>query len=169
MIDPAGTTRDSADQNLQAWLAGAEVEYEPGARPGEYVVQLPGEAKLRTTVSLLLSDRALTAVAFVVRQPDENHIEFYRWLLTRNTRLPGIAFALDLLGDVFLVGRLPLAAVTEQAVDELLGTLLGAADTSFNELLALGFRSSIEREWRWRLDRGEPTHNLEPFRHLLNP
>lgn len=171
MIDPARTTRHSAEQNLQAWLAGAgaEVEYQPGARPGEYVVQLPGEAKLRTTVSLLLSDRALTAVAFVVRQPDENHAEFYRWLLARNTRLPGIAFALDLLGDVYLVGRLPLAAVTEQAVDELLGALLGAADSSFNELLALGFRSSIEREWHWRLDRGEPTTNLDPFRHLLEP
>ena len=57
MIDPTRTTRHSAEKNLQAWLAGAgaEVEYEPGARPGQYVVQLPGEAKLRTTVSLLLS------------------------------------------------------------------------------------------------------------------
>jgi hypothetical protein len=156
-----------AEQALRDWLAGSEVEFEPGARPGEYVVQLPGEAKLRTTVSLLVGDRALTAAAFVVRQPDENHAEFYRWLLTRNTRLPGIAFALDRLGDVFLVGRLPVRAVTEEAVDELLGALLTAADSSFNELLGLGFRSSIEREWRWRLNRGEPTTNLAPFRHLL--
>jgi hypothetical protein len=133
------------------------------------VVQLPGEAKQSTTVSLIVGDRALSASAFVVRKPDENHEQFYRWLLTRNARLRGIAFALDRLGDVFLVGRLPLEGVTEDTVDQLLGGLLTVSDSSFNDLLALGFRSSIEREWKWRLDRGEPTHNLEAFRHLLEP
>jgi hypothetical protein len=161
--------REQAEQVLRGWLAESEVEHEPGARPGEFVLQLPGEAKLRTTVSLLVGDRALSASAFVVRQPDENHEAFYRWLLTRNARLPGIAFALDPLGDVYLVGRLPVEAVSAEAVDELLGALLNVSDSSFNELLALGFRSSIEREWRWRTERGEPTTNLDPFRHLLEP
>jgi hypothetical protein len=164
-----GDPRQQAEQALRDWLAEAGVASEPGERPGEHVLQLPGEAKLRTTVSLLLGDRAMTASAFVVRQPDENHQAFYRWLLTRNARLPGIAFALDRLGDVYLVGRLPIGAVTVGAVDDLLGALLGVADSSFNELLALGFRSSIEREWRWRTDRGEPTDNLAPFIHLLDP
>lgn len=159
--------REHADQVLRDWLKDSEVQHEPGARPGEYVVQLPGEKKLNTTVSLLLGDRALSASAFVVRKPDENHEQFYRWLLTRNARLRGIAFALDRLGDVYLVGRLPLEGVTAGTVDQLLGGLLAISDSSFNELLALGFRSSIEREWNWRIQRGEPTHNLEPFRHLL--
>jgi hypothetical protein len=141
----------------------------PGARSGEYVVELPGEAKLRTTVSLLVGDRALSASAFVMRRPDENFAEFYRWLLTRNSRLPGVAFALDPVGDVYLVGRVPLAAVSPDAVDELLGAMLATSDGSFNDLLALGFLSSMRREWAWRLDRGESTHNLEAFRHLLEP
>lgn len=161
--------RERAEQVLKDWLAASELAHEPGARPGEYVVQLPGEAKQNTTVSLIVGDRALSASAFVVRKPDENHEQFYRWLLTRNARLRGIAFALDRLGDVFLVGRLPLEGVTEDTVDQLLGGLLTVSDSSFNDLLALGFRSSIEREWKWRLDRGEPTHNLEAFRHLLEP
>lgn len=159
--------REQADRVVRDWLVATEVEHEPGARAGEYVVQLPGDAKLRTTVSLIVGDRALSASAFVVRKPDENHEQFYRWLLTRNLRLRGFAFALDKLGDVFLVGRLPLEGVTPDTVDQLMGGLLAVADSSFNELLALGFRSSIEREWRWRTERGEPTHNLEPFRHLL--
>ena len=25
-----------------------------------------------------------------MRRPDENHADFYRWMLTRNTRLPGV-------------------------------------------------------------------------------
>jgi hypothetical protein len=152
---------------IEQWLAGADVAHEPGPRPGEYVVQLPGEAKLRTSVSLLVGDRGLSASAFVVRRPDENHEEFYRWMLTRNARLPGIAFALDRLGDVYLVGRLPIEAVTAQAVDDLLGAMLSTADSAFNDLLALGFLTSIRKEWAWRVSRGESTRNLEAFRHLL--
>jgi len=143
------------------------LEWEPGARPGEFVVQLPGEAKLRTTVSLMVGAQGLSVSAFVVRHPDENHEAFYRWLLTRNSRLPGIAFALDKLGDVYLVGRMPVEGVTTETVDRMLGALLSVADSSFNELLTLGFLESIKREWKWRLERGESTRNLEAFRSLL--
>ena len=151
---------------VEAWIADTEVPYEAGARRGEYVLQLPGEAKLRTTVSLVVGDRALKALAFVVRRPDENHEEFYRWLLTHNLRLPGAAFALDRLGDVYLVGRLPLDAVTVDGIDDLIGVVLATADSAFNDLLSLGFATSIRKEWAWRLSRGEPTCHLAAFEHL---
>jgi hypothetical protein len=160
--------REAAEVVVRAWLDASGLEHDVGARPGEYVVQLPGEAKLRTTVSLLVGDQGLSASAFVVRRPDENHEAFYRWLLTRNSRLPGIAFALDRVGDVFLVGRLPLAAVTDDSVDALLGAMLSTADAAFNDLLVLGFLSSMKREWAWRVSRGESTHNLDAFKHLLD-
>ena len=163
----AGFSRADAETAVRAWGEEAGVPVSAGARRGEYVVELPGEAKLRTTVSLLVGERALSASAFVLRRPDENHAAFYRWMLARNARMPGIAFALDALGDVYLVGRVPLPGVTSRTLDELLGALLTAADGSFNELLALGFLGSIRREWAWRVDRGEPTRNLEAFRHLL--
>ena len=156
-----------AESAVRSWLAAAELPWEAGARPGEYVVTLPGEAKLRTTVSLLVGERGLSVSAFVVRRPDENHEAFYRRLLSRNARLPGIAFALDAAGDVYLVGRLPAEGVTPDTVDALLGAVLATADGSFNDLLALGFLTSMRREWRWRVDRGEPTRNLEAFRSLL--
>jgi hypothetical protein len=152
---------------VRAWMEESGLEWEPGARPGEFVVQLPGEAKLRTTVSLMVGAQGLSVSAFVVRHPDENHEAFYRWLLTRNSRLPGIAFALDKLGDVYLVGRMPVEGVTTETVDRLLGALLSVADSSFNELLTLGFLESMKREWKWRVERGESTRNLEAFRSLL--
>ena len=158
----------SVEDAVRAWVDAAGVPWEAGARPGEYVVQLPGEAKLRTTVSLLAGRHGLSATAFVVRRPDENHDAFHRWLLTRNARLPGVAFALDAAGDVFLVARLPREGVTVESVDRLMGAMLGASDSSFNDLLALGFLSSMRREWQWRVDRGESTANLEAFRHLLD-
>jgi hypothetical protein len=166
-VSDSGSASGRALGVVRGWLESCGLDWEPGARPGEFVVQLPGEAKLRTTVSLLVGDRALSASAFVVRHPDENHEAFYRRLLTRNARLPGIAFALDRLGDVYLVGRLPLEGVTDETVDRLLGALLSVADSSFNELLAVGFLESMKREWRWRVERGESTRNLEAFRELL--
>ncbi len=153
---------------VRRWLEDSGLEWELGARSGEFVVQLPGEAKLRTTVSLLAGEAGLSASAFVVRRPDENHEAFYRRLLRRNVKLPGIAFALDEAGDVYLVGRLPADAVTADGVDRLLGAILATSDGSFNELLALGFLESMRREWRWRVERGESTRNLEAFKHLLD-
>lgn len=163
------TARGRAEAAVLAWVASSGVEHDLGARPGEHVVVLPGEAKLRTAVSLLVGDQALSASAFVIRRPDENHEGFYRWLLRRNLRLPGIAFALDRAGDVFVVGRVPVEAVTEDELDRLLGAVLTASDGAFNELLALGFLESMKREWAWRTERGESTRNLDAFRHLLEP
>lgn len=134
--------------------------------PGRFSVELPGERKLKTSCSLAVRDHSLVVNAFVARRPDENAEGVYRWLLERNARLPGIAFAIDGAGDVYLVGRLPLAAVAADEVDRLLGAVLDTADSSFNTLLELGFSTAIRREWEWRLARGESTRNLAAFEHL---
>ncbi|MEK8171426.1 YbjN domain-containing protein [Streptomyces sp. M19] len=133
---------------------------------GTYVVTLPGTRKLSTTCSLRVGRHSLSVNAFVVRRPDENHEAVHRWLLERNTRLYGMGYAIDRLGDIYLVGRLPLAAVTPQEVDRLLGTVLENADGSFNTLLEMGFASAIRKEYAWRTARGESTRNLEAFAHL---
>lgn len=160
--------RARAECVVLRWLEDSGLDWEAGTRPGEYVVQLPGEAKLRTTTSLLVGDHSLSVSAFVIRKPDENHAAVHRWLLERNARLQGVAFALDSLGDVYLVGRMPLAGVTSESVDSVLGAVLATSDESFNELLVMGFLSAMRKEWAWRVSRGEPVRNLEAFRHLLS-
>jgi hypothetical protein len=132
-----------------------------------FVAVLPGEHKLRTTCSLVVGRYSLSVNAFVVRHPDENEPAVHRWLLRQNAQHPGLAFGIDPLGDVYLVGQLPLGAVTVEQVDHLLGRVLDAADSSFNTLLELGFAESIRREWAWRVSRGEPLTNLEAFEHLI--
>lgn len=169
---PDAALRERAEAAVTDWLAALDpadgVQHEAGARPGEFVLQLPGEAKLRTTVSVLVGDRSLSVSAFVVRHPDENADGVHRWLLERNLRLHGVAFAIDGDGDVYLVGRIPLQGVTVDTLDELLGVVAHASDASFNELLALGFLTSMRKEWAWRVSRGESTRNLDAFRHLLD-
>ncbi|MEU1671940.1 YbjN domain-containing protein [Streptomyces roseifaciens] len=152
---------------LEQTFSEAGLEWESPA-DGTYVVKLPGTRKLSTTVSLVVGKHSLSVNAFVVRRPDENHEAVHRWLLERNTRLYGLGYALDRLGDVYLVGRLPLAAVTPDEVDRLLGTVLENADGSFNTLLEMGFATAIRKEYAWRTARGESTRNLEAFARLTS-
>lgn len=164
------TTAQGVQAVLDEWVSSAVedgVTTEPGTRTGETIVVLPGEKKLRTTVSVVVNGQGLLAMAFVVRNPDENHAGVHRWLLEHNLRTRLASFAIDEDGDVYLRAHLPLPAITTDVLDELFGEFLLLADGSFNELLALGFLESMKREWAWRISRGESTRNLEAFRHLL--
>lgn len=158
----------AACRAVEEALVEAELEWEnPAGSPRTYVVGLPGTRKLSTTCSLVVGRHTLSVNAFVVRRPDENHEAVYRWLLERNTRVYGVSYAIDGLGDVYLAGRLPLAAVTPPEVDRLLGAVVENADGSFNTLLELGFASAIRKEYAWRTSRGESTRNLDAFTHLI--
>jgi hypothetical protein len=137
--------------------------------PGTFVVTLPGVRKLSTTCSLVVGRHSVSVNAFVARHPDENHEAVYRWLLERNTRSRGVAFALDRLGDIYLVGRVPVDAVTPAAVDRILGAVLDEADGAFNTIVEMGFASAIRKEWAWRRSRGESTANLAAFKRLDAP
>lgn len=134
-----------------------------------YAVTLPGTHKLSTVCNLIVGEHALRIEAFVMRAPEERHEELWAWLLRRNARMYGVAFAIDAVGDVYLMGRTSLAAVTEDELDRLLGSVLTYADESFDAMLEIGYGSAIRREWAWRLSRGESTANLAAFRHLVEP
>ncbi|MEV7346102.1 YbjN domain-containing protein [Streptomyces sp. NPDC093544] len=154
-----------AAQVIEGVLKDAELDWE-SPEPGNYVVKLPGTRKLSTTVSLIAGRHSLSLNAFVIRHPDENEPAVHRWLLERNLKLYGVSYAVDSLGDIYVAGKLPLAAVTPDEIDRLLGSVLEAADGSFNTLLELGFASAIRKEYAWRVSRGESTRNLDAFTHL---
>ncbi|WP_448322171.1 YbjN domain-containing protein [Streptomyces sp. CO7] len=156
-----------AREVIEAFLRDAELEWE-SPEPGNYVVKLPGTQKLSTTVSLIAGRHSLSLNAFVIRHPDENEAGVHRWLLERNLKLYGVSYAVDPHGDVYVTARLPLASVTADGIDRLLGQVLEAADGAFNTLLEMGFASSIRKEYAWRVSRGESTRNLDAFAHLLD-
>jgi hypothetical protein len=87
--------------------------------------------------------------------------------MLKNAGMYGIAFATNELGDIFLVGRLPLFAVTDRELDRLVGSVLQYRDSSFLPLLELGFAIAIRRDWAWRVSRGESLANLDAFKHLV--
>jgi Putative bacterial sensory transduction regulator len=150
---------------LEAALGELGLGFE-SPRPGACLVRLTGEHKLATMTWLIAGTHSLHVEAFFCRQPDENHAEFYRFLLERNARMYGVHFALDPVGDVYLVGRLPLDAISADEVDRLLGCVLSYADETFDQALMLGFASAIRKEYAWRVKRGESLANLRAFGRL---
>ncbi|HEY5335764.1 MAG TPA: YbjN domain-containing protein [Mycobacteriales bacterium] len=138
-------------------------------RPRQYLVRLEGQHKLATMCWLVAGDHSLLVEAFVMRRPDEDHQRLYDLLLTRNSRMFGVAWAIDSIGDVFLVGRLPLSAISSEEIDRLLGSVLSYADETFDTMLEIGFGSSIRREWAWRAKNGESLANLQAFARFADP
>lgn len=155
-------------ETIAGYLDASEIDHErPDAHT--FVAVLPGEHRLKTNVSIVVGDHSVSINAFIVRNPDENHEAVYAWLLKRNRRMYGVSYAIDHLGDVYLVGKVALSSIDDFELDRLLGTILENSDGAFDYLLEMGFRTAIRREWQWRLSRGESTRNLAAFTHLAEP
>ena len=154
-------------QLIEETLRDREIEY---SRTGAdiFVVILPGERKLKTSVMLTVGKHGVRIESFVCRKPDENFEGVYKFLLRRNRRLYGVAYTLDNVGDIYLVGRAATHAITADELDRLFGQILEAVDADFNVLLELGFAESIRKEWKWRVSRGESLKNLRAFEHLVD-
>jgi len=130
-------------------------------------VTLAGERRHRTLVWLVVGAHHVLIESFVCRAPDENAEGVYRFLLQRNARLRSVAYALDAVGDIHLVGRLGRAQLTAAELDTVLGVVLSTSDADFNPILERGFAAAIRREWAWRTSRGDSVKNLTAFRHLI--
>lgn len=152
---------------VTSFLAAHELEFE-AIDDHSIAVVVPGEQKLWTTVSLSFGDTAVTVNAFVIRRPDENTEDVYRWLLERNKKMYGLAYSVDHLGDIYLTGRFPLYSIDDAELDRIFGAISEYSDGAFNLLLELGFATSIRKEWQWRTNAGLPTDNLKAFRHLID-
>lgn len=166
--DPAA----AALERLRRWLDETGIDHESGVRPGEVVARIPGERRLSTTVSVLVGRHSCAVSAFVCRKPDDDPAAVHEWLLRRNARAPGVAFAVDRLGDVYLMGRVPTSAVAgpdgDAVIDDLLGAVSRTVEESFDEILSLGFARAIRAEHAWRVARGLPLDNLAAFGRVLD-
>lgn len=152
-------------QTIADFLKSEEIDFEQEGK--SFLITLKGEKKLQTHCALIIGDHSLSINAFVIRKPDENEDQVHHWCMSKNASMYGLAFAINQLGDIYLVGRLPLDAVNAQELDRILGSVLQYSDSSFNPLLEIGFANAIRREWAWRLSRGESLSNLEAFAHLM--
>lgn len=120
-----------------------------------WIAQMSGEHKASIPIAVSLVGGHVEVEAFFMRRPQENQERFYEMLLRRNTRAYGVGFALDELGDVYLVGRRAQQGLDEDEMDRIVGSLLVEADGLFDAAVAVGFASYLEADRRWRAARTE--------------
>ena len=147
--------RAAAVAAVASFLAEAGLDAER-LGDGRWFVRLAGERKLGIGVHLAVGDRTLRVESFFLRAPEEQRERLYRDLLLRQATSYLLRFTLDEAGDVFLIGQVPLRAVTPEEVDRIVGTVLDVADAAYLPAVEVGFASSIaaEKAWRARLAEG---------------
>lgn len=133
---------------LDSWLAErlagndavVAVESDPGP-PARRFARLNGESKDVYSVWFTVRQRTLHVETFVIPAPEENADAFYAQLLRRNRSLYGLSFAIGEEEAIFLQAEVPLASVTAERLDELLGSIYETIERAFVPALSLGFAS----------------------------
>lgn len=141
--------QEGVRDRLLSALEAADVEAEL-VREGRWMATLAGHWKRTIPVLFHLDERSLRLRSFFSAAPDEGHQQVYRTLLQRNQRSGWLRFALDDDGNVLLLADVPLVALDDAAVDQLLGAVITLADETFNAVLREGFAGYIEAEQAWR-------------------
>lgn len=106
-----------------------------------WFVRVTGEEKDVFSIWFHLRQRTLHYETFVMPAPEENHEQFYEYLMRRNTELMGAAFGIGDEDAVFLAGALPVSAVDEDELDRILGSLYVWVERFFRPALRIGFAS----------------------------
>lgn len=140
---------DALEARIDAWLAdqlaenpvvvAVERDRESGER--RWFVRVTGEQKDVFTIWFTLRQRTLHYETYVMPAPEENHAAFYEHLLRRNLKLYGAAFAIGDEEAVFLVGQIDNAAVDDDELDRVLGSLYTWVEQCFRPALRIGFAS----------------------------
>jgi hypothetical protein len=134
------------DGRLLELLSDLGVPFER-VEAGAYLVELTGQQRRRTLLWLIAGEQAVALEAFVLHLigvPDPGPLS--RHLLRRNLGLRSVHYAVDDVGDLFLVGSLPPAAVSEGALDAVLGEVLSLLEADTPRLLALAYGDRLERD-----------------------
>ncbi len=121
---------------------GAQIER---VEAGAYVVTLPGHRRRSTLAWLIAGEHAVAVEAFVMHVVDVDDPRLlHRHVLGRNLRRRTVHYAIDDVGDLFLVGSLPHSACDAAGIDRVLGEVLQALEDDQDSLLALAYGGRLD-------------------------
>jgi hypothetical protein len=120
-------------------VAAVERDEESGER--RWFVRVLGEQKDVFTIWFHLRQRTLHYETYVMPAPEENEGALYQHLLRRNAKLYGAAFAIGDEDAIFLAGQIANAAVDDDELDRILGSLYQWVEQYFQPALRIGFAS----------------------------
>lgn len=114
---------------------------EPSDPERRWYVRMRGDEKDYITVWLTLGQRTLRYETYVMPAPEENEQLLYEHLLRRNERLVGAHFSIGAENAVYLRGELPLAALDQDELDRIVGSMYAYVEQCFGPALRIGFAS----------------------------
>lgn len=124
----------------EAWAADPDSAVVwAGDHEGRRGVRMRQTVRDMTTVWFDTGARTVTIEAYVLPHPPRGAEEVYRQALRRNATMRRMAFALDRHGDVVLVGKIPIDALSEHEMELCLGEVYSSVEVSFRAFVAAGF------------------------------
>ena len=135
-------TRAHAKAIVEGYLAGLELPHHP-VGDYEWALAVTGNSGMLLSVNLTVGDYTLGLFCFFVRAPDENVGEVYRLLLRKQLDMYAVKFCLEDDGDLYLKAEIPLAGLSEQELDRVLGCFQYYADQTYPTILRLGWASQV--------------------------
>ena len=118
-------------------LVTAERDPDPALR--RWYVRLRGEQRDFVAIWFTLGAYTLGYETYVMPAPEEPPAPLWDFLLRRNPALYGMAFAIGPEDAVYLIGRLPLAALDEDELDRILGSAYAYVEQWFRPAMRLGY------------------------------
>jgi NAD(P)-dependent dehydrogenase (short-subunit alcohol dehydrogenase family) len=146
--------RAAAEALIARWAAqrlaedGAVVAVDRQEELGRWYLRLAGEEKDIVTVWLTIRQRTLHYETQVMPAPEVNVEQTYEYLLRRNGDLHQMRFALGAEDAIYLVGEVPVATVTEEELDRIIGSSLAYVDAYFPTAMTIGYAGRYRRRRR---------------------
>lgn len=125
----------------EPWVA--HVERGEGSEP-RWFIRVNGEEKDVFSIWFMLRQRSLFVETYVLPAPEENAAQVYEYLLRRNLRIFGMAFAIGEEDALYLKGEVHNSQVTEAELDRLLGTCYLQTEQVFRPAMRLAFASRFK-------------------------
>jgi hypothetical protein len=135
------------DRLIDTWAARQVIDnplledFDRDPEGRRWYLRMKGEDKAFITTWLTLRERTLSYETAFMPAPEENIEALYEYLLRTNTRLYAMRFAIGLEDAIYLVGQLPLAAVSVAELDRIIGASYAYSEAHFRPAMSIGFAS----------------------------
>jgi hypothetical protein len=139
-------TRDAARTLVTAMTAAAAADPASdivwaGSHEGKPGIRMRQTCREATTVWFTVGERTVGFEAYLLPAPIHHPAEVYRHCLVRAYRSWPASLAIGPEGDLFVIGRIRLDALSESSLDQVIAAVYEVVEMSFLPLLDIGYRS----------------------------
>lgn len=137
------------EREIERWLevqladndCVASVERDPSRDERRWVVRIEGEEKSFSAVWFHLGQRTLHVETYFMPAPEENEARLYEYLLRRGQKMSGFSFVIGVEDAVYIAGQIPVAWISDDELDRMLGSVYMYVEHSFRPAMRIGYES----------------------------